>query len=172
MKLHRDIFKKDSKKIHKYLAPLMLNPIRLAHLEEMDQSEMDSNLFKTIVSGENQSCEILCGTTMEGSTQAKIITTSNGDLKMKSDAGVNRQGILQKYTSRFVENVEDNEENKEFRKILNFADVFHDDEMKIAFFHLLLEYPILEVGDKFHISLKKILKFPKIWTRIEYSNLS
>jgi hypothetical protein len=29
----------------------MINPIRLAHLEEMSTDEMDGNLFKTLISG-------------------------------------------------------------------------------------------------------------------------
>jgi hypothetical protein len=100
----------------------------------MSTNEMDGNLFKTIVSGEVQSIEVLFGTTIEGNTQCKIITTSNNDLTMASDGGVNRRGILHKYTSQFLETDEDMEEKKKYKLMKQFSIVFHDPEMKVAFF--------------------------------------
>jgi hypothetical protein len=118
---------------------------------------MDGNLFKTIVSGEDQSCEVLFGATTQGKTKCKIITTSNNDLTMANDGGINRRGILQKYTSQFLEIDEDVEEKKKYKLMEQFSNVFHDPEMKVAFLHLLIKHPELKITAKFKDGFKDML---------------
>ena len=155
LKIHSKAFKIYTQKIdnkvllmnfekrHKHLIDLVSQPIRLVYFEEMPKGKkMDVDFIKDFVDGENISCEIMFGTKCEINIQAKMMSISNHDFQVDTDAGILRRGRVQKYDSKFIskDDGELNEENNIYEKIDGFENKFDDALYKNAYFHLLLNY--------------------------------
>jgi phage/plasmid-associated DNA primase len=155
LKIHSKCFKNYTQKLdnkvlllnfekrHKHLIDLITQPIRLVYFEEMPKGKkLDVEFIKDFVDGENISCEIMFGTKSEINIQAKIMSVSNHDFQVDTDAGILRRGRVQKYESKFIskDDGELDAENHIYEKIEGFENKFDDVLYKNAYFHLLLNY--------------------------------
>jgi phage/plasmid-associated DNA primase len=132
-------------KRHKFLIELEKKPIRLLYFEEMPKaSKLDNAFIKEWVDGEGFKVEVMFGTNAEIKNQSKLMAVSNYDFDCDADAGILRRGLLQFYTSKFVnENGSEgaiDEENHVYKKVRDYEKTFEDNLYKNAYFHLLLEY--------------------------------
>ena len=155
LSIHEKCFKNYTQKIdnkvmllnfekrHKHLVDLISHPIRLVYFEEMPKGKkLDVEFIKDFVDGKNISCEIMFGTKSEIKIQAKIMSVSNHDFQVDTDAGILRRGRVQKYESKFIskDDGELDEANHIYEKIDGFENKFDDVLYKNAYFHLLLNY--------------------------------
>jgi hypothetical protein len=153
--IHKKCFKNYTQKIdskvlllnfdkrHKHLIDLVTHPIRLIYFEEMPKGKkLDVEFIKDFVDGKDQSCEIMFGTKEEFNIQAKIMSVSNHDFQVDTDAGILRRGRVQKYESKFIskDDGELDEANHIYEKIEGFENKFDNVLYKNAYFHLLLNY--------------------------------
>jgi len=130
-------------KRHKHLVDLISQPIRLVYFEEMPKGKkLDVEFIKDFVDGKNISCEIMFGTKSEIKIQSKIMSVSNHDFQVDTDAGILRRGRVQKYESKFISKDDGvlNEAKNIYEKIDGFENRFDDVLYKNAYFHLLLNY--------------------------------
>lgn len=140
-KLDKDTFNLSyAAKRHKQIIQLQLNPIRFVYCEEIDQKKIDTDFLKEFVDASNLSCEVLYGTTNEGSLQCKYNTCSNKDFNIDIDEGIVRRGLVQMYESQFLKDVKDDWENNKFRRIDNYGNKFKDEKFKNAYLHLLISH--------------------------------
>jgi hypothetical protein len=139
-KLNKETFNKGNSKFHKFVRDCLHNPIRLAYIEELNQSLMDVDIIKDWVDGKKLTIEILYGTNETKSIQAKLMTFSNKDINIEGDEGLYRRGRLQFYNSKFVDEIEDDYKNHKYKKIENIDLYFNDIKYKNAYFHMLLNY--------------------------------
>jgi phage/plasmid-associated DNA primase len=155
LSIHEKCFKNYTQKIdnkvlllnfekrHKHLIDLVSQPIRLVYFEEMPKGKkLDVEFIKDFVDGKNISCEIMFGTKSEINIQAKIMSASNHDFQVDTDAGILRRGRVQKYESKFISK-DDGELDLEkhiYEKIDGFENKFDNVLYKNAYFHLLLNY--------------------------------
>lgn len=155
LSIHEKCFKNYTQKIdnkvmllnfekrHKHLVDLISQPIRLVYFEEMPKGKkLDVEFIKDFVDGKNISCEIMFGTKSEIKIQAKIMSVSNHDFQVDTDAGILRRGRVQKYESKFIskDDGELDDEKHIYEKIDGFENKFDDVLYKNAYFHLLLNY--------------------------------
>lgn len=155
LSIHEKCFKNYTQKIdnkvmllnfekrHKHLIDLVSQPIRLVYFEEMPKGKkLDVEFIKDFVDGKNLSCEIMFGTKSEIKIQAKIMSVSNHDFQVDTDAGILRRGRVQKYESKFISKDDGqlDEANHIYEKIDGFENKFDDVLYKNAYFHLLLNY--------------------------------
>ena len=140
-KLDRTIFSKTCTKRHKYANKLVTCPIRLAYINELDDSKLDEDFLKDFADGKDLPLEQMYGTMCNNSRiQCKLITTSNKDPNLAPDGGVIRRATIQQYTSRFVS--KDAVDEKSFNYLLDptWVDArFSQDVYKLAYFHFLLK---------------------------------
>lgn len=129
-------------KRHKHLINLIKNPVRLAYFEEMPKGKkLDVEFLKDFVDGKKISCEIMFGTKDNIFIQAKLMSVSNHDFQCDTDEGILRRGRVQKYESKFVNDIElVDEVNHHYKKIEGFENKFDDVVYKNAYFHLLLKH--------------------------------
>ena len=78
-KLHRSIFNVGCPKFHKYAHKLVTRPIRLAYINELDESKLDEEILKDFSDDSSTlNVEEMYGTMCENQRiQCKLITTSN-----------------------------------------------------------------------------------------------
>lgn len=139
-KLDKRTFNRSYEKSHKELIGLLRNPIRLAYIEELDRDQLDEDRYKDFVDGHELSVEVLYSTKTLAPHQAKLMTCSNKDPNITADQGVKRRTKCQLYSSKFVEEADDNYETHVYRKVLGFEERFRAPEYRNAYFHLLLEH--------------------------------
>jgi len=142
-KLDNKVLLVNFEKRHKHLIDLVSNPIRLVYFEEMPKGKkLDVEFIKDFVDGKEISCEIMHGTKAQIKIQAKIMSVSNHDFQVDTDAGILRRGRVQKYESKFIskDDGELDDENHIYEKIDGFENRFDDVLYKNAYFHLLLNY--------------------------------
>ncbi len=146
-KLNKATFNKSCTKIHKYMSKLVSSPIRLAYINELDDSKLDEDFLKDVVDGKKLELEKMYSTmTEESILQCKIITTSNKDPNIDVDPGVLRRMTMQQYNSRFVQESEVDEEKHLYLNDPTWTeDRFTQDSYKLAYFHYLLTMPELYV---------------------------
>jgi len=102
-KLNKSTFNKNCTKVHKYMSKLVNHPIRLAYINELDDSKLDEDFLKDVVDGKRLELEKMYSTmTEESLLQCAIITTSNKDPNIDVDPGVIRRMTIQHYKSQFV----------------------------------------------------------------------
>ena len=89
-KLHRSIFNVGCPKFHKYAHKLVTRPIRLAYINELDESKLDEEILKDFSDDSSMlNVEEMYGTMCENQRiQCKLITTSNKDPNLKLDGGL------------------------------------------------------------------------------------
>ena len=141
-KFNNEVFNKDFTKQHKEYYDLSYKPIRLAYIEELDKSKkLNIDKMKDFITGKKLPLEIMYGTQKTIDTQATLNICSNSDPNAETDGGILRRGLLQRYESLFVDNVdEDDEENRIFIKEEGIDERFENEDMKLAYFHVLLKY--------------------------------
>jgi len=142
-KIDNKVLLMNFEKRHKHLIDLVSQPIRLVYFEEMPKGKkLDVEFIKDFVDGKNISCEIMFGTKSEINIQAKLMSVSNHDFQVDTDAGILRRGRVQKYESKFIskEDGEIDQEKHIYEKIDGFENKFDDILYKNAYFHLLLNY--------------------------------
>ena len=139
-KLSSTFFNMDNNKRHKELLRLLLKPIRFAFIEELKTKKLDADIIKEMCDG-RMVCDVLYSEAISGTIQATINTCSNRFCNIDLDKGVLRRILLQEYTSSFSRNnTEDNFETKTFKPDLHFIDKFDDENMKNAYFQVLLKH--------------------------------
>lgn len=138
-KIAKEILEKGYSKRHKFIIQLYSEPIRLVYFEEIPTKKLDTDFVKDWVDGRQMDIEVMFGTVVKMRIVSKLLTNSNHDPHFDTDGGLNRRGIIQNYTSRFVESNPD-EANHIYLKDDTFLDIFEDNEYKNAYFHLLLNY--------------------------------
>jgi hypothetical protein len=136
-KMDNRILQQGFEKRHKYLDCLTRDPIRLIYMEELPSKNLDVEFIKDFVDGRELDVEVMHGTKSTIICNAKLATCSQHDPKMDVDAGILRRGCIQRYTSTFVEGIEDNWGKREFAKVFGFETIFDDDRYKLAMFHTL-----------------------------------
>ena len=140
-KLHRSIFNVGCPKFHKYAHKLVTRPIRLAYINELDESKLDEEILKDFSDDSSRlSVEEMYGTMCENQRiQCKLITTSNKDPNLKLDGGLMSRIKIQKYESRFVPEC-DVDKSKHWYLVdpTWVTSRFSQDAYKLAFFHFLL----------------------------------
>lgn len=147
--VERKYFNEGFSKRHKTKIDLLTKPIRIAYIEEIDDTQLEASELKDAVDGKKQNCEIMYGTQCEGSFSCKWNFLGQREPVIKEDQGVLRRGIMQQYTSKFAEGViEDDWDNKVFPRIKDFENKYDDDAYKNAYLHLLLDN---YKGSSFHI---------------------
>ena len=139
-KLDRTIFNKTCTKRHKYCNKLVTLPIRLAYINELDDSKLDEDFLKDFADGKNIELEKMYGTMCENSRmQCKLITTSNKDPNLLPDGGVIRRATIQKYESRFVSASDVNEKKHIYLMDPTWVETrFSQDSYKQMYFLYLL----------------------------------
>ena len=140
-KLDRTIFSKTCTKRHKYAYKLVTSPIRLAYINELDDTKLDEDVLKDFSDGKNMPLEELFNTMCSSTRiQCKLITTSNKDPNLVPDGGIIRRAIIQQYTSRFVSQDAVDSENHKYLLDPTWVDTrFSQDAYKLAYFHFLLK---------------------------------
>ena len=139
--LHKSIFNLGCPKFHKYAHKLVTRPIRLAIINELDDSKLDEDLLKLFADDNTDlGVEEMYGTMCENQRiQCKLITTSNKDPNVKIDEGVLSRFRLQKYESRFVPADEVDETKHLYLVDPTWVTTrLSQDSYKLAFFHFLL----------------------------------
>ena len=139
--LHKSIFNLGCPKFHKYAHKLVTRPIRLAIINELDDSKLDEDLLKLFADDDTDlGVEEMYGTMCENQRiQCKLITTSNRDPNVKIDEGVLSRFRLQKYESRFVPADEVDETKHLYLVDPTWVTTrLSQDSYKLAFFHFLL----------------------------------
>jgi phage/plasmid-associated DNA primase len=142
-KIDNKVLLMNFEKRHKHLVDLISQPIRLVYFEEMPKGKkLDVEFIKDFVDGKTISCEIMFGTKSEIKIQAKLMSVSNHDFQVDTDAGILRRGRVQKYESKFISKDDGvlDEANHIYEKIDGFENKFDDVLYKNAYFHLLLNY--------------------------------
>ena len=141
-KFNNEVFNKDFTKQHKEYFDLSYRPIRMAIIEELDKDKkLNIDKMKDFITGKKLPLEIMYGTQRTIDIQATLNICSNSDPNAQSDGGIVRRGLLQRYNSKFVDTItEDDVENHIYVKEEGIDDRFDDDEMKLAYFHVLLKY--------------------------------
>ncbi len=141
-KFNNEVFNKDFTKQHKEYFDLSYKPVRLVYIEELDKSKkLNIDKMKDFITGKKLPLEIMYGTQKTIDIQATLNICSNSDPNAETDGGILRRGLLQRYESIFVDTVdEDDWENHIFIKEEGIDDQFEEDEMKLAYFHVLLKY--------------------------------
>ena len=120
---------------------------------------MDEEGVKDYTNGANIPLEIMFGTSKTFKSQSKLNTCSQHEPNMRGDGGVLRRGLLQIYGSTFVEGAKDDYEKHIYKKILNFDKKFDNDEMKLAYFHVLIDnYKPLVIPSSLRDNFKKSLE--------------
>ena len=139
-KLDRTIFNQTCTKRHKYCNKLVTLPIRLAYINELDDSKLDEDFLKDFADGKNIELEKMYGTMCENSRmQCKLITTSNKDPNLLPDGGVIRRATIQKYESRFVSASDVNEKKHIYLMDPTWVETrFSQDSYKQMYFLYLL----------------------------------
>ena len=142
-KLHRSIFNVGCPKFHKYAHKLVTRPIRLAYINELDESKLDEEILKDFSDDSSLlNVEEMYGTMCENQRiQCKLITTSNKDPNLKLDGGLMARIKIQKYESRFVQTSEVDESKHWYLVDPTWVTSrFSQDAYKLAFFHFLLSH--------------------------------
>jgi len=142
-KLNSETFLLNNTKRHKSIIELLHNPIRLAYIEELPTKNLDVDFLKDFVDGKKISCEVMFGTEDCKKIQSKLMTCSNHDFHGKTDEGLKRRGLIQHYTSKFLndDGINEFDNNKNiYRRIDGFEKMFDCLYYKNAYFHLLLKY--------------------------------
>ena len=144
-KLPKNVFDENNPKRHKSMVSVLTNPIRFLYVEELSTKKMDADYIKDLVDGANLDCEVMYGTKISHSVQAKLLTCSNKDFKTDVDEGITRRGIVQYYESMFRgldEEDEDwfGEDKHQYLKDMDAPLRFADDGYKNAYLALLLEH--------------------------------
>lgn len=140
MKLDKRTFNEGNTKQHKQFIHLIQNPIRSAYIEEMDRRRLDADLLKDFVDGHKLNVEIMYGTSVAKSIQAKFSACSNKDLNVDADRGILRRGLVQQYTSQFVAHPDPNIPYQ-FALCRDTEKCFQtDDHYKCAYVWVLLPY--------------------------------
>jgi len=141
-KFNNEVFNKDFTKQHKEYYDLSYKPIRLAYIEELDKDKkLNIDKMKDFITGKKLPLEIMYGTQKTIDIQATLNICSNSDPNAQTDGGILRRGLLQRYDSLFVDNIdEDDWDNRIFVKEEGIDERFENDEMKLAYFHVLLKY--------------------------------
>jgi len=141
MKIAKDTFEEGNQKTHKQLIKLIEKPIRLAYMEELNTNKMDPELVKEFVDGHKISIEVMYGTRIEESLQAKLKICSNHDPNIKTDQGVLRRGVKLDFVNRFVGADKYDEDDPRCHHIdLNLLDKFESDEHRSAYILMLVPY--------------------------------
>ena len=147
-KLHKSIFNLDCSKFHKYAHKLVTRPIRLAYINELDDSKLDGEKLKDFSDdGTDLGVEEMYGTMCENQRiQCKLITTSNKDMNVDFDEGVLSRFKMQKYESRFVAANEVDASKHWYLVDPTWVNTrFSQSQYKLAFFHFLLNVGITPV---------------------------
>jgi len=144
-KLPKNVFDETNTKRHKSMFSVLTNPIRFLCVEELSEKKLDADYIKDIVDGAYITCEVMYGTEVKHSVQAKLMTCSNKDFKADVDGGILRRGMVQHYNSRFRgrdEEVEDwfGAEKHHYEKDMGAPHRFYDAGYKNAYLALLLEH--------------------------------
>jgi hypothetical protein len=158
-KLDAETFNLNYSKRHKQLRQLLEEPVRLTYIEEMRDEKLDGNFLKEFIDGTKINCEILFGTKITKSIQAKLSTCGNKDFNLSSCKGIERRGLVQHYKSQFKKKDEEvNEAKNIFKRVDNFENRFDDELYKNAYLHILLDhYNDFNVPDKFVNNFKNII---------------
>ena len=158
--LNKETFKKNCTKIHKYMSKLVTSPVRLAYINELDDTKLDEDFLKHVVDGRKLELEKLYSTMTEESTiQCKIITTSNKDPNLNVDPGVLRRMTVQQYDSQFVKEAYVDPENHKYLDDKTWTDDrFTKETYKLAYFHYLLSAPDLVVPEVNRNMVKAIVE--------------
>ena len=141
-KLHRQSFQKNCAKLHKYLYQLLHEPIRLAYINELDESALDVAVLKDFTDDDARIVIEKMHNTMCANTriQCKLITTSNRDPNFRFEDAFERRFLIQNYESRFVSpNVVDTSKHWYPIDRTWVKTRFEQDAYKLAFFHFLLK---------------------------------
>lgn len=159
LKVDNKTFCEDYTKKHKQLIRQLTEPIRMTIIEEMKMDRMDEEGVKDYTNGGNIPLEIMFGTSKTFKSQSKLNTCSQHEPNMRGDGGVIRRGLLHRYGSTFVEGAVDDYEKHIYKKILNFDKKFDNDEMKLAYFHVLIDnYKPLVIPSSLRDNFKKSLE--------------
>jgi hypothetical protein len=160
-KLDAETFNLNYPKRHKQIRELLECPIRTAYIEEMKDEKLDGNFLKEFIDGTKINCEVLFGTKIVKSIQAKLSTCGNKDFNLTSCKGIERRGLVQHYQSQFKKKDEEvNPAKNVFKRVDNFENRFDDELYKNAYLHILLDhYNHLEfdIPDKFSNNFKNII---------------
>ena len=140
MKLDSQTFELGNAKRHKQIISLVTCPIRFAYCEEMSDKKLDVNFLKDMVDGDQINCEVMYGTTVIHSIQAKISTCGNSDMNIFADGGIVRRATVQMYDSVFRRGETDDYVNHIYQLKEGYDKNFQNDEYKNAYLHLLLDY--------------------------------
>lgn len=140
-KLDNRTFDLNYSKTHKQFIHLINNPIRLAYIEELSRNNLNVDLLKDFVDGDELNVEIMYGTSTTKSIQCILSTCSNKDFNMKdADAGVMRRGLVQYYNSKFIKGVENDYTKNIYKRVDKFEELYRNEEYKNAYLQLLLDY--------------------------------
>ena len=140
-KMDSKTFSKDYPKAHKNTIQLLDHPIRIAYIEELDNSSLDTNKLKGFTA-KQQTIERMYDINSRGKIQAKLNINSNYEPKIVNDGGILRRCRMQEYTSRFFFEDEDGYDKKDpncFLKDKDLTDKFIDDRYKCAMLEILIE---------------------------------
>ncbi len=161
-KFNNEVFNKDFTKQHKEYYDLSYKPIRLAYIEELDKSKkLNIDKMKDFITGKKLPLEIMYGTQKTIDTQATLNICSNSDPNAETDGGILRRGLLQRYESVFIDDLEEDDwESNRFIKEEGIDDSFDNDEMKLAYFHVMLKYynPTMKINASIKNAFKETLE--------------
>ena len=140
-KLASKVFNVNYDKFHKDFYPLTYLPKRFVYIEELERkSKLNIDLIKDVVSGLNIPVAVMYGNTINIKLQATLAFCSNSDPNAESDGGITRRGLLQHYLSHFDNYEVDDYVNHKYIKQEGFNKQFNCEQMKLAYFHVLLDY--------------------------------
>lgn len=147
-KMNRNVFTKGFTKIHKFMYKLITDPIRLAYINELDDSKLDEDFIKDIIDCKTlQLEEMYSKVSRKTDIQCKILTTSNKDPNLNVDAGILRRMTVQHYESQFVDPEHVDTSRHKYPIDRTFTERFKRNDYKLAYFHYIMNAPDVSIPE-------------------------
>ena len=138
-KMDRQTFESGYSKAHKGLSCVKGN--RSVYIEELDiKKRVNEALFKDVIDGNRINNEVLYGTTESIEINFKLIFISNILAKFTTDEGIKRRGMIIYFKNQFLEDIKFTGAKGTYLIDKSFEKCFENDDYKLAFFHILLDY--------------------------------
>lgn len=143
-KTSRELFTQGFSKCHKYFSDMKNK--RICYVEELDKAKINIQLLKDVVDGNTIKNEVMFGTAENIDITFKLMFLSNNLMNFDNDEGFKRRTITTYFSSKFVDELDFNQEVKlnsdsnVFIKDKSLLKKFENDEYKNALVHILIKY--------------------------------
>jgi phage/plasmid-associated DNA primase len=140
----KETFSKGNKQRDRELSKLLDGAFRVAFVEELDLNQLDASLLKLFADDNaNLPTRRLYKEGQLVPIHAKLTVIGNNDFNLPdADDSTKNRVITQEYNSKFVDKTKHKENPKKhiYYEDKNFLNMLAEDDIKIAYFHILIDY--------------------------------